>query len=159
MSWALLLNPKVWLALALAAFLSASHLTAYRAGKSVVRADFDAYRAAQAEQRIFADRARTLATTQALNDAHDETNAADAAAADADDARERLRARLATVLAKQQPTARPGPSQQGGDPLDVLANVLNRHDDALQRVAEYADRLKIAGLACERISDGLEAVK
>lgn len=44
---AALLNPRIWLAALLAALLAFTHFSAYRAGKAVVRADFDAYKLAQ----------------------------------------------------------------------------------------------------------------
>ena len=37
-----LLSPRLWLAVALAAFLAGTHLTAYRSGKAVVRAEWTA---------------------------------------------------------------------------------------------------------------------
>lgn len=46
---ALLLNWRVWAAIAIAAALAFSHFTVYRAGKAVVRADFDAFRLAVSE--------------------------------------------------------------------------------------------------------------
>lgn len=153
---AALLNPRVWLWLAACAAVAFVLAFTYRAGKATVRADFEAYKTQQAEQRLLALRAQTLATTKALNDAHAQTVAAEAAAATASDAAGRLRARVA-AFAKQ--SARPGAGQQSADPIGVLADVLNRHDDALQRVAVYADRLRVAGLACERISDGLQPAK
>ena len=45
---ALLLNPRVWIALVLAGFLAFTHFSAYRAGRAAVRADFDAYKLEQA---------------------------------------------------------------------------------------------------------------
>lgn len=47
---ALLLNPRVLLALALTAFLAFTHFSAYRTGRAAVRADFDAYKLAQQQQ-------------------------------------------------------------------------------------------------------------
>lgn len=48
---ALLLNPRVWIAIAIVGFLSFTHFSAYRAGKANVRADFDQYKLVQAEER------------------------------------------------------------------------------------------------------------
>lgn len=47
----LLLNPRVWLAIAFASFLAFTHFSAYRAGKANVREDFDAYKIIQSEER------------------------------------------------------------------------------------------------------------
>lgn len=57
---ALLLNWRVWAALAIAAALAFSHFTVYKAGKAVVRADFDAYRLAVSEttRKLQADNER-----------------------------------------------------------------------------------------------------
>lgn len=41
----------------------------------------------------------------------------------------------------------------GADPLDMLAGVLARADREARVLAEYSDRLKLAGIACERASD------
>jgi len=46
---ALLLNWRVWVAIALAGVLAFSHFFVYRAGKAAVRADFDAYRLSVSE--------------------------------------------------------------------------------------------------------------
>lgn len=147
---AALLNPRMWLYAAAIALVALVLAFVYRAGGAPARAELAAYKLNQAEQRLLADRARTIATTKALNDAHAQTIAADAAAVSASDAAGRLRARVAD-LTKQ--AARSGPGEQGSDPIGVLADVLNRHDESLQRIAVYADRLRVAGLACERISD------
>ncbi|HYE70960.1 MAG TPA: DUF2514 family protein [Aquabacterium sp.] len=39
--------------------------------------------------------------------------------------------------------------QPGADALDVLAHLFSRADDAAGELAEYADRLRIAGARCE----------
>lgn len=41
----------------------------------------------------------------------------------------------------------------GADPLDMLAGVLARADREAAILAEYSDRLRLAGIACERASD------
>lgn len=46
-----LLNIRVIIAIAATALLAFSHFTAYRAGKATVRADFDAYKIVQSEER------------------------------------------------------------------------------------------------------------
>lgn len=152
---AVLLNVKVWAYAALFVLILAVLGFVYRAGGATARADLAAYKLSQQEARILADRAATIATTKALNDAHAETVAAESAAVSASDAAGRLRKRLAAYVKAN--AAGSGKGEQGADPIGVLSDVLNRHDEALQRVATYADRLRVAGLACERISDGLTA--
>lgn len=146
---ALLLSWRFWAAAISLVLLTVWSAFVYRAGGAHDREELADYKAAQAEQRLLADRARTIATTKALNDAHAQTVAADAAAASASDAAGRLRARVAELTR----AARSGKGEQGADPIGVLADVLNRHDEAIQRISLYADRLRIAGIACERISD------
>lgn len=148
-----LLNPRMWAYAALFVLILAVLGFVYRAGGASARSDLAAYKLSQQEARILADRAATIATTKALNDAHAETVAAESAAASASNAAGRLRERLA-AFTKANP-AGSGAGVQGADPLGVLIDVLERHDDALQSIAAYADKLKVAGLACERISDGV----
>lgn len=50
----------------------------------------------------------------------------------------------ATVRSTGKPSA---------DPLDMLAGVLARADREAAILAEYSDRLRLAGIACERASD------
>lgn len=78
-----------------------------------------------------------------------------AATADADAARDsagRLRAELARLRGSAEDAAasRPGKSQSGIDTIGVLIDVLEGVERNGREVAEYADQLKVAGLACER---------
>lgn len=162
---AILLNPRVWLALVLAAFLAFTHFLAYRAGRAAVRAEFDAYKTAQAEQRLLADRAQRHEETRRQSAIDKE--AADASAriatletdlAGARSAADGLRlaaAGAADRVRKGAKASTSGPAQPGGDSLDLLVGVLTRHTGELVAVGEYADRLRIAGLACERSFDAL----
>lgn len=85
------------------------------------------------------------------------THDLDAARADADAARsalDRLRQR-ASVLAAAARQAGPGPApaspgQAASAPADLLADVLSRAADRARELADYADRARIAGQACER---------
>lgn len=144
-----LFNWRLWAALAALVVFAAWSAFVYRAGGAADRVALAEYKANQSEERLLADRARTLSTTKALNDAHAQTVAANAAAASAGDAAARLRAQLD----KLQRTPRPGPGKQGADPLDLLIGMLTRHTGELVAVGRYADQLRISGLACERISD------
>lgn len=121
--------------------------------------------AAAAEVRMLADRAqrteeqrRAAAVTKEATDAQsrivsleDDLRGARAAAdglraAAADTAR---RARAHTCAAAASP------GQPGADPIGVLADVLGRADQRAGIVAEYADRLRIAGFGCEHSYDAL----
>jgi outer membrane murein-binding lipoprotein Lpp len=112
-----------------------------------------AERAARAEEaRRNAERDKTI--QEAKDNAQTAAIAARAAA-------DGLRARVAALVAAGRPAAgNPQPAGRGSREqdqaaLDVLAGLLDRRSGELVDVAEYADRLKIAGLACERQYDGL----
>ncbi|WP_280817548.1 DUF2514 family protein [Variovorax sp. TBS-050B] len=49
----------------------------------------------------------------------------------------------------------PSSGQPSGDPVGLLVDVLGRADKRAGELAEYADRLRIASVACERSYDGL----
>ena len=82
--------------------------------------------------------------------------AADVAAAGS--AAERLRERVAEL--SRRPAACPGVAD-GGEAADaarlVLADVLGRIDAAAGELAAYADRARVAGMACEAAYDSLAA--
>lgn len=73
----------------------------------------------------------------------------------------RLRAELDALRrrgAACNPTATDGsPSQPGADPIGLLIDLLTGMESAGREVAEYADRMKIAGAACEGAWDRLRA--
>lgn len=99
-----------------------------------------------AEQRKIAN-AAAKERDQALADAH-----ASGAVA------ERLRVRadqLAAAARAAGHSCAAGGSAAAGDPLDVLTDVLSRADARAGHLAEYADRARVAGLACERSYDAL----
>lgn len=53
------------------------------------------------------------------------------------------------------PAAGSGSGQSGADPIGVLADVFTRADKRAGELAEYADRLRIAGTACEHAYDAM----
>lgn len=83
---------------------------------------------------------------EAMNHANDQLEDARRDAATAGGAADRLRNRVAD-LAKRAAASCPSPP--AGDPIGVLADVLARADARAGVLAEYADRARIAGLACE----------
>jgi hypothetical protein len=90
----------------------------------------------------------TAETKQQVEDA---TRAAAAADAAADGLRKRVSAIVAADRAGTNPRAAGrGKGQQDSDALDLLAGVYARLDGAAGELAAYNDRLKIAGIACER---------
>jgi hypothetical protein len=165
---AALLNPRLWIGLGVALALALAGAFVYRAGKAVVRADFDAYKIAQQENRILAERARSLRTearqTAVNKEARDgqERIAAvetELAGARADAERMRSAYRAAADRARElSRTAAAGQGQPDSDPLGVFAVLLERADAREEIVRGYADRLRVAGSICERGWDaGLRA--
>lgn len=162
---AILLNPRVWLALALAGLLTFTHFAAYRSGKAAVRADFDAYKVDQANLTAKAERAqrdeearRNAERDQLIQEAQDAQKNAQNDAAVAAAAADGLRQRVAALVseARSNPgTFQRGPGKPSADALDLLSNVLSRADAAAGDLAAYADRLRVAGSACERQYDSL----
>ena len=103
---------------------------------------------------------RTAEVQKAANEADQARLTAEADAAAARTAGQRLRAQLAALAADYRgATGNPG-AAASGTPADaaerVLADVQRRLDEAQDRVADFADRSRTAGLACERIHDSLK---
>ena len=161
----ILLNPKVWLSLAIALALGLAGAFIYRAGKAVKGAEFDAYKLAQQEVRILADRAqrteeqrRVAAVTQEATDAQVRITSLEDDLRRAAGAADGLRAAAAGAARRARASscaAASGPGQPGADAIGVLADVLGRADHRAGVLAEHADRLRIAGIACERSYDAL----
>lgn len=140
---ALLLNWRVWAAIAIAAALAFSHFTVYKAGKAVVRADFDAYR---------------LAQTQALQKAEDEYRAKEQAWQDSanqttkakDEAIQNIHARLDDAIGELR--KRPARPASGAVPAPASncssATGAGLYGDDAEFLTRYAARA--ATVAAER---------
>jgi hypothetical protein len=101
---AILLNPRVWIALALAAVLAFSHTFVYRAGRAAVRADWNAQKVIDAKAAEAASEANRLKEqtlqanlTKAQDDASKREKTLRAAAAGARTERDRLRDAIAAA--------------------------------------------------------------
>lgn len=165
-----LLDPRLWLAVivALAVTYGGGRWQQYRADAAEYEAErTKAALAAAVDQVKAVDRARaeeqrrTAAQAEIANAATKDLERARGDARTADAASERLRVRVAELLAasragKDSAAPGPGADKPGGDPLDVLVGVLERSDRASGILAAYADRLNVAGLACERAYDTLK---
>lgn len=102
------------------------------------------------------EQARWAAREGIINDAKTQTAAA---LADADAARvasDRLRGQLAVLQRRARDTATTPGSTPAGDPIGVLAIVLEEVDDRAGALAQYADASRIAGLACEKAYGALQ---
>lgn len=159
------LNPKICIAIAIAAALAFSHFFVYRSGKAEVRKDLDAYKIAQHELRILADRAQRTEEQRRAAAAAQEAQHAQAKIASLEDSLRLARtaadgvrdaaAGAASRARARACTAAPSPGKSGEDPIGLLVDVLSRADERAGELAEYADRLGIAGIACERSYDAL----
>jgi len=124
----------------------------------------EAARIAEQEARDEEQR-REQRRQEIIDEAEGRTELAKAAASDAERAAAGLRERLASLVAAIRQTtsdtqpAKRGPGKQDRDSLDLLTGVLQRSDDGAGQLAVYADRLRIAGLACEAFADGLRERK
>ena len=88
----------------------------------------------------------------ALNEAQKQTIQARADADAANAANGRLRQSLADYRAKYaNSSASTGQGESGSDPIGVLTELLEGLADRGAEISKYADEIKIAGLACEKI--------
>lgn len=156
MSWVKIGAAVVALALA---FLAGSEFTGR--GKDAEIAEIR--RAAAVDQKKATDRARseeqrrTAAQMEIANAAKKEAEQARADARAADAIAGQLRRRVAELVAAGR-TGHSAPtsgSEAAGDPLGMLADVLERADRRAGILAEYADAARVAGQACERAYDAL----
>lgn len=150
-----LLNPRVWLAFAVAAALAFSHFFVYRAGKANVRADFDAYRLAQAAALQKAD-AAYREKEQAWQDSANQTTKAK------DEAIQNIRARLDDAIGKlrdrpQRPASGPVPAPPGNCPSTTGAQLLRDDAEFLVRLAARADTIAAERDACYALQSDLQA--
>lgn len=162
---ALLINPRVWIALALAAFLAVTHLSSYRAGKAAVREDFDAYRIQHEQLAREAERSAREKEQQLQKDFDDAAQAAreenDALQNDVvrlADVSDGLRDDLAAYKrrsSKSPETSDRGKSKQDSGASDLLSQLYLGSVRTNQELAVFSDRLRVAGIACERSVDAL----
>lgn len=92
------------------------------------------------------------------NDAQQQIDSLQISLTDAGRAADRLRsaAKVAASRARTNSSvADAGAGKSCPDTADLLSTLLDRHSAELVEVGSHADRLRIAGLACERAYDGL----
>jgi len=154
--WALLCAGAIS-SLAVTSYQLKSERLAHQTTKSVYAAQVAAAERATREQSE-----KNRATEQELRDAQ-EAHAKEVATLHVDLDRSRANARAASnrmqdaanaAAARARAKCADSPAADlgtpAGDPIGVLGRVLSEIDDYAGAVADYADRSRVAGLACER---------
>jgi hypothetical protein len=114
----------------------------------------------QSEAYRIEDQRRASAIRSVISEA---IKTSEAVALDANSARaanDRLRERVAALVARSRAPrnpAAPSGSPPAGDAADVLADMLGRVSEAARQLALIADERGTAGLACERSYEALNA--
>lgn len=125
--------------------LESQHATVLEQLANATVASVQAVRAEEARRHAAVEEQRDIAQQQAQALELDVAAAADTAG--------RLRAELDTLRRRGRAcgtaAADGGPSQPGTDTIGMLIDMLTGVESAGREVAEYADRLRIAGVACE----------
>lgn len=168
-------NPRVWIALTLAALLAWTHWQAYRQGGASARVelaqakaqhaavltDIATKTAKTAEAFRASERAASTAIEKVATDGQDKADRARADAAAARAASGRLHQQLADYRsAVRQATASAGPAAAGAPAeaaLDLLSELLARSEDRAGEIAEFADLAHAAGQTCERAHDEVKS--
>lgn len=149
-----LLNPRVWVAAVLLVVLGATHFTAYRSGKAVVRAQWDKERAELAAKALDAERAARrkeqalVAERKKLEDKYvEDKRKADAAAAGARTELDRLRDAIAGAPGCPA-AADPAAAGRAAGAARLELELLGACATALTDLAAEADRLetRVVGL-------------
>lgn len=117
--------------------------------------------ARMAEEQYRAEEQRRRAALEGVvNDLEERlvesSNAAAAAVGDSRRLRNRVAQLAATCGQASGDTGTPGQGQATRSSGDLLADVFERGDEALREIAQYADRARIAGLACQESYDALK---
>lgn len=159
---AALLNPRMWIAAAVAVALALAGFFLYRAGRASLRGEFDAYKLAQQEARILADKAqrteeqRAAAVTKEVEDAQPVFRAEARDAAALPDSR--LQQPAIRYVQRACPNPAPATAGPGSpDPLVVFADVFGRLEQRSEDLARLAGERGSAGALCERSYDALTA--
>lgn len=133
------------------ASLQADHASVLEQQANAVVASVQAARQIEQKRTEIVESQRDIAIEQ------NEVLATDVAAGAA--VSERLRGQLSALRARHASRiatpANGGQGEQDTDAIGLLIDMLQGMDGAGRELAEYADRLKIAGLACERTYDGV----
>ncbi|WP_412479928.1 DUF2514 family protein [Azonexus sp. IMCC34839] len=151
-------------AIALAMALAAVWWNSHNAGQQQIGYD-RAMGEVAAEQKKIAE-AKRLKEIEDQNKANKEAKRAqdqlndlerqrDSARADADRMRQQYRQAGERGREAISCASGAGKVEPGSDPVGVLTELLIRADARAEEVAGYADRLRVAGIACERTYDAI----
>lgn len=161
-SWVLALIAALAL---LSAGLERTQVLAAKVQVQMAKADLEKQRADMATAQAAAEKRERDKEAQRAADVQEVATHAqsqiDSLAADLADSRgvaDSLRAAVDSARRRACPSASAsgaGTGQPGADPIGVLADVFTRADQRAGELAEYADRLRIAGTGCERAYDAL----
>ena len=132
----------------------------FAAAATIYKAAISKMETAQAEREaeiatavLEAQQTQITQMETALNAAQKQTIQARADADVANAANRKLRESLASYRARYATAiASSGQGEPGSDPIGVLADLLGRMGETGQRISRYADEVKIAGAACEKLS-------
>ena len=132
----------------------------FAAAATIYKAAISKMETAQAEREaeiatavLEAQQTQITQMETALNVAQKQTIQARADADVANAANRKLRESLASYRARYATAiASAGEGEPNSDPIGVLADLLGRMGETGQRISRYADEVKIAGAACEKLS-------
>ncbi|NYT76660.1 DUF2514 family protein [Alcaligenaceae bacterium] len=163
----MLIRPQViaWLVLVAAAAGATWLVQGWRYGTKIATMQADQAKAVAASVQAARDieLQRTAAVENERDHAVEQNEALAVDLADSAVASNRLRDEIAKLRARNASllaTATSGSqSKPDTDPIGVLAVVLGELNDRAGHVGEFADRLRIAGLTCERTYDAVRGAK
>ncbi|MGV0128838.1 DUF2514 family protein [Burkholderia gladioli] len=152
-----ILDPRLWLGFIVALVITAGgcYFKGHSDGVKTTQAAAQKAQLAAVTAARTEEQRRTAAQSEIANEAARQRSAAlgDAFAARA--AADGLRKQVAALLSRAQHPATAAGSAPAGDPIGVLADVLESADERAGKLAEIADERGIAGQQCERDYDAL----
>lgn len=155
---------RPWLYIAMAGTLVLGFFAWRESEREIGRQEMREQHAAQAlqesDRRRAEEQRRAKQHQEIVNEARKQADRARLDAAAARTAAGRLQAELAAYRGRACPNpATDSGGQAAGATEGVLADVQRRLDEAADRIAEFADQSRIAGLACERKYDALTPIQ
>ncbi|MGS1071536.1 DUF2514 family protein [Burkholderia glumae] len=154
-----ILDPRLWFGFVIALALTGAgcYFKGHADGVKVTQAAAQKSELAAVAAARTEEQRRTAAQSEIANEAAQQRSAAlgDAFAARA--AADSLRKQVSALLSRAEHSTAASGSAPAGDPIGVLADVLESADERAGKLAEIADERGIAGQQCERDYDALVA--